>query len=541
MNWISSSLRNKLLVLLGIYTLFVVAAAFYGYGSAKQNATSQQQVIEIDLASERMALEMVAGFKKQVQEWKNVLLRGSKPDQLKKYWGKFEKQEAGLQQQGKELLALLKDDEAKRLVGRFIESHKAMGKAYRAGLKAFTTAGFDSKVGDKAVKGIDREPTRLLEQAAERISEHAASAIDETAGRAHRDMLISLTTILVAALAGFMLFTWFAQRGIIGPMRGLVSDLKRLEEGDFSRPIESGNRDEIGTLALQAEQVRLRLGGMIRQIADASRQLGGTADQVAQATDSTRQAMADQKNETGQVVVAMNQMSSTVQEIARNAAGAAEAASAADRQAHEGSEVVQQAVSSISDLADEISSTAEVIHALEADSEAIGNVLDVIRGIAEQTNLLALNAAIEAARAGDQGRGFAVVADEVRALAQRTQESTQEIQEMIERLQDGSRRAVSAMSKGQEKVGLSVEQANQSGSSLEQILGAIRTINDMNTQIASAAEEQGHVAEEISRSVDATNNLCTQTATTSDQLAAAGHQMQQMTSELNGMVGRFRL
>ncbi len=202
---------------------------------------------------------------------------------------------------------------------------------------------------------------------------------------------------------------------------------------------------------------------------------------------------------------------------------------------------MQQAVDSISDLASEIGTTSEVIHALEADSEAIGNVLDVIRGIAEQTNLLALNAAIEAARAGDQGRGFAVVADEVRALAQRTQESTQEIQQMIERLQAGSQQAVSAMDKGQEKVRLSVEQANASGARLEEILQAIRTINDMNIQIASAAEEQGHVAADITRSVDITNDLCTQTTSKSHEMATTGNQMKQMTEELKTMVGHFQL
>jgi len=541
MSWINNSLRNKLLLLLGIYTLLVIAAAFYGYRSAMTSAQIQEQVISVDLVNERSALEMVAGFKKQVQEWKNVLLRGSDPASLKKYWGKFKKQESLLLDQGSGLEKGLENPEAKQLISHFLEAHKAMGIAYRKGLKAFESAGFNSKAGDKAVKGIDREPTRLLEQAAKAISADAESAIARASAGAHRGMIVSLCVILISALIGFGLFLWFSQRGIVLPLRTLMQDLDRVAEGDFSRPIASSNQNEIGQIAASAEKVRSHLGRMIQQIADASQQLNSTADQVADATLSTQQAMGQQQTETGQVVVAMGQMSSTIQEIARNAAGAAEAAGAADRKAHDGSKVVQQAVDSISDLASEIGTTSEVIHALEADSEAIGNVLDVIRGIAEQTNLLALNAAIEAARAGDQGRGFAVVADEVRALAQRTQESTQEIQQMIERLQAGSQQAVSAMDKGQEKVRLSVEQANASGARLEEILQAIRTINDMNIQIASAAEEQGHVAADITRSVDITNDLCTQTTSKSHEMATTGNQMKQMTEELKTMVGHFQL
>jgi len=541
MSWINKSLRNKLLLLLSIYTLLVIAAALYGYRSTMVNSQMQKEVVDIDLGNQRIALEMVAGFKKQVQEWKNVLLRGYDPANLKKYWGKFEKQESSLLEQGGHLEQALENPDAKQLISRFLQAHKTMGVAYRKGLKAFKSAGFDSRVGDKAVKGIDREPTRLLEQAAKVITTHADAAIARASASAYRGMVISLSVILISALLGFGLFLWFSQRGMVQPLRTLMRDLDRVAEGDFSRPIASHNQDEIGQIAASAEKVRSHLGQMIQQIAEASQQLNSTADQVAETTRSTQQAMGQQQAETGQVVVAMGQMSSTIQEIARNAAGAAEATGAADQKTHDGSKVVQQAVDSISDLAAEISATSEVIHTLEADSEAIGNVLDVIRGIAEQTNLLALNAAIEAARAGDQGRGFAVVADEVRALAQRTQESTQEIQQMIERLQAGSQQAVSAMNKGQEKVRLSVDQANESGARLEEILQAIRTINDMNIQIASAAEEQGHVAADITRSVDITNDLCTETTSKSHEMATAGSQMKQMTQELNTMVGRFQL
>jgi len=446
-----------------------------------------------------------------------------------------------LQALGRELVGKLNDPQARPLVEQFLQSHQVMGQAYLKGLSAFRENGFDSKAGDRAVKGIDREPTKLLEQAAEAISSNVRQEIARESTSTHRSITTSLVIILLSAMAGFALFFWFARRAITTPMALLATDLNRLAAGNFSQPVQCNNRDEIGEIAHSAGKIQSQLGDMIRRIVDASQRLDNASSLVSDSGQSTHQAMQQQNAETGQVAVAMNQFSTTVQEIARNAVSAAEAADNANRQTMEGSGVVSRAVESISDLAHEMSGASDVIHTLESDSEAIGNVLDVIRGIAEQTNLLALNAAIEAARAGEQGRGFAVVADEVRNLANRTQESTQEIQQMIERIQGGSRNAVEAMDKGREKVALSVEQATQSGEKLNEILQAIRTINEMNTQIASAAEEQGCVAGEISGSIDTMNSISNRTSDQIRETTSASDDMDRLVQELKEMVGRFRL
>lgn len=242
-------------------------------------------------------------------------------------------------------------------------------------------------------------------------------------------------------------------------------------------------------------------------------------DQITAKTDECTSGLASggssdnaslfmkQKEEVDKVATAMNEMSATVHEVARNATEAAEAAQQADAETRTGKSVVSQAIEAIDLLASEVESAAQVIHKLEQDSDEIGAVLDVIRGIAEQTNLLALNAAIEAARAGEQGRGFAVVADEVRTLAQRTQQSTQEIQNMIERLQSGSQDAVKAMEQGKNRAQAGVTQAAEAGTSLETIAAAVSTISDMNTQIATAAEEQSVVAEEINLNINSISDM----------------------------------
>lgn len=248
--------------------------------------------------------------------------------------------------------------------------------------------------------------------------------------------------------------------------------------------------------------------------------------------DANEQTFMKQKEEVDKVATAMTQMSATVQEVARNATEAAEAAQRADDETTNGKNVVSQAIEAIDLLATEVDQAANVIHRLEHDSDEIGAVLDVIRGIAEQTNLLALNAAIEAARAGEQGRGFAVVADEVRTLAQRTQQSTQEIQNMIERLQAGAQDAVKAMEQGRTRAQAGVTQAAEAGASLETITNAVSTISDMNAMIATAAEEQSVVAEEINLNITSISDMADKMAASSQKSVNTRNEMKKLLEDL---------
>jgi methyl-accepting chemotaxis protein len=280
---------------------------------------------------------------------------------------------------------------------------------------------------------------------------------------------------------------------------------------------------------------------ILGQVSDSATQITGASEQLAAITKETRSGIKEQTSQTEHMSSAMNEMTATVQKVAKNAEQASNSASEANKLTNAGQHVVTDTIHSINTLAQEIECAGAVIKKVEADGIQIGTVLDVIRGIAEQTNLLALNAAIEAARAGEQGRGFAVVADEVRTLASRTQDATQEIQQMIESLQAGTKQAVTVMETSRSKAQNSVEKAAQAGESLTAIDAAASVINDMNTQIASAASGQEAVAEKINQNIRQISLVSENTANCSANVDTATTKLAQLATELQRMVAQFRL
>ncbi len=354
-------------------------------------------------------------------------------------------------------------------------------------------------------------------------------------------ILMTIAFMLIAGLALIIGVLGTTSRNIIRPIHELLSVFNKMAEGDFTHRVKVTSSDEIGQLQTAADATVTNLHNMIKNVGNVTAQLSSSSESMDKITEDTRQRVDQQRKETEQVATAMNEMASTVQGVAQHASDAANAASTADKEASDGNSVVNETMSSIGLLAQEVETAAEVIKKVEADSESIGAVLDVIKDIAEQTNLLALNAAIEAARAGEQGRGFAVVADEVRTLASRTQQSTQEIHEMIQSLQTGAQGAVQAMDSSRQRAQASVEQAGNASASLSSITQAVTTINDMNTQIASAAEEQIAVAEEINKNIVSINQAAETNAEGAHHIATATEELNGLSEKLGGLVGRFKL
>lgn len=352
---------------------------------------------------------------------------------------------------------------------------------------------------------------------------------------------MAMVGLLIAGIG--LLVIWLVGHGIARPLKQMVAMLDDIAqgEGDLTRRLTSDRADELGSIAKGFNTFLAKLQAMITQVVTSVQSVSDSSEHTADIAIRTNIGVHKQMAEIDQVATAVHEMTATAQDVARNATQAAQAASHADQAAAQGMQIVRDTSNSIGVLAVEIGKAVGVVQTLAKDSENINAILTAIRGIAEQTNLLALNAAIEAARAGEQGRGFAVVADEVRNLAQKTQKATEEIQTMIQQLQQGTRDVVRVMEDSQNRTDESVQHAAKAAEALETITQAVSVINDMNTQIASAAEEQSAVADDINRNVINIGQVANEVAGGADESSAASADLTKLAEQQRRLINQFKV
>ncbi len=349
-------------------------------------------------------------------------------------------------------------------------------------------------------------------------------------------IFLSVVAILLGIAASYLLTIVITK-----PVHKAVKAANQLAEGDLTVDVGETSKDETGLLLAAIQNTAVNLKQMITTISGASTELASASTELATVTEQSSQSIIRQESETEMVATAMNEMTVTVHDVANSASQAAGAADQANQEAESGAGVVKRTIAAIHLLSESVTQSSEKLSEVEQEVHNISTILDVIRGIAEQTNLLALNAAIEAARAGEQGRGFAVVADEVRSLASRTQDSTQEIQNIIEQLQHGTQSTVNAMNQGKKQAAACVEQADETNETLQAIIHAIGVINDMNMQIASASEQQSTVAESINENIVNVRQIAEENAVASDETRQSSGEIARLAEQLNQLVARFKI
>jgi len=353
-------------------------------------------------------------------------------------------------------------------------------------------------------------------------------------------MEIIIITLIVVALGS--LLGWQFARSIVNPMDHLSNKIAQIgDESDLTQRIGLDRKDELGNMSQALDEMFSRFHQTMQEIMDSSSQLSSAATELSAISTQTQATIQEQYAETEQIATAMEEMSMTSQDVAKNTAEASTAANDASQASDQGRQVVSETVTTINELADKIDNTSNAINKLKADSDGITAVLDVIRSVAEQTNLLALNAAIEAARAGDAGRGFAVVADEVRSLASRTQESTEEIQKIIDGIRLGSENSVKLMEMSTGQAGSSVQQVNETNEALSRIIQAVNSISDLNHGIASAAEEQNVVSQDVAKGIHRIVQSFEESNIATNQTAESSESLNQLAVGLNELVKKFKI
>lgn len=533
------SLRVQILSLLGGSLVAMLLIALVCFQFLSSSVRGYAELVDGPLRASQLIDEANLQFKIQVQEWKNVLLRGRQPAEMEKYWQQFQAREQQVQQ----LLGQLIDSSDARLkapLQQLRDSHRQLGQAYAQGRQAFLAAGGDPVAGDLAVKGVDRAASEQMSELVEQLRADARQRAASINASAERTVWLGLLVMLASAVLVGLLSLWLVNRSLIEPIHQLIEYVAQLSQGRFAARVDSRREDELGRLARAANTLRDFLADTVGRLKDNAQELEGASGQLRSIAGDMARGTHDQFQRTDQVATAMHEMSATAQEVARHAAEAARAADDADHSAQAGEQVMQQTIDIIGVVNREIAGTAAVIRDLEHDSTRIGKVLEVIRGIAEQTNLLALNAAIEAARAGETGRGFAVVADEVRALASKTQSSTGDIQSHIAALQKGAKEAVATISQAGLKAseGLLVLRDNERRQ--QSVQAAVEQVHAAIGLATRAAEQQASGAQAVRGRVETIHAQAERSAEVVMQTTASSKVLDDLAAQLRASLGQFR-
>jgi len=507
------SLQLKVLLLMACGLAVVLAVSLAALTRVYGSIQELDRISREDFETQQAVLRTALAFKQQVQEWKDVLLRGHEPAALDKYWKQFQDREKDVNQSAQEARSATPHEGVRTALGKFVAAHKAAGAKYREGLQAFKDAKFDPHAGDKAVVGIDRPLTDALGEIENTATEFGAKATAEAVKRAETGYRLALVGT-VLALVGSLVALWvFFRRSVLAPIASAARFAERVARGDLSGAIKARSQDEAGQLVTALARMNASLAEVVSKVRVAANAVATASSQVAAGTTDLSQRTEEQASSLEETAASMEELASTVRQNADNAKEADELARNAARRAEQGGAEVGKAVETMTEIS--------------RSAQRIADITSVIDAIAFQTNILALNAAVEAARAGEQGRGFAVVAAEVRSLAQRSAQAAKEIKDLIGH-------SVNEVKSG-------TAQVEQAGGTIQALVADVRRVSGLMESIAEASAEQSRGVQQVNKTVTQMDKVVQENASAVQESAAAAQGMRQQAELLVEAVSAFVL
>lgn len=526
------------------FGVIALMLAFLGAFSLSQMAGIRERGVNIE-QSWVPAIRAVATIRENMLRIRTISLRmalDTDPKNIDTYAKQYQARNQVLQDNLKDYEPLISSAEEQQLYQQFRQDfviyQKGMEDSFSLARQGNVAALHKLVLVDMkpVLDGTGKQLTDLAELNARGINQESQSAANQYSTSR---WIIILVIGLAACIT--LLMAWLLTRSIVQPLHKALAVAQQVAQGNLTASIEVTGYDEVSLLQKALQQMQTNLRDTLAQISGSSKQLSAAAVQFSDLTEKSTQNLHQQNHEVEQAAASVNQMCGAVDQVASNASSASEASKSSNHVAQTGQQRVEETLSAINSLSDEVASTSSLVQKLASQSQDIGKVLDVIRSIAEQTNLLALNAAIEAARAGDSGRGFAVVADEVRALAHRTQESTLEIEQTVSNMRTGTAQALGSMQSSSQQAQTTRELAERAGASLSEIRDSISEMAERNRQIANIADEQAQVAREVEHNLGKIRDLSSRSASSAQQTNSAGHELSRLARELDLLVHRFRV
>ncbi|HTS34442.1 MAG TPA: methyl-accepting chemotaxis protein [Candidatus Solibacter sp.] len=541
------TLKTKIYGMLILFTGGMVCSTTLFYFKLSRTAEGGAAFADQQLRQQNDVRVVQLTFKKQVQAWKDILLRGSDPEALAKYKGEFQRLQAEVDERAQALKDQIQDSETRAKIDGFLAAHSQLDSEYGVALAMFENShGKDFASADKQVKGKDRPPTDAIDSIVEDLS-RLGKQTEEDNAREVRGSSRWLAAGIALLNVGLLALGAYIAGSISASTAGLVAHTSEqanaVHDGraDLTQTIAVTSSDEFGEIANSFNTFTAAVREILLRLSSHGDQLASASEEISSGASLSSEASRTQAAQAQEAATAVQEMSTTGQEISQHAREAAEAARKAAESAHRGGTVVQQTLTTMKSVAESSKNVSARISELGKSSQQIGKIIEVIDGIADQTNMLALNAAIEAARAGEQGRGFAVVADEVRKLAERTSTATKEIALMVESIQTDTQKAVQAMEVGTRAVEVGVTETSKSGETLQELIKISDELGEMIMQIATAAGEQSTATNQINSSMTRISESIQQSATAATQTAKACADLSGLALDLQTLVRNFKL